>query len=114
MGLVLIAPIVIGAAVVAGHLNPLLLKTEKGLVQFFQTQVNGNAELYYLYTLPFSARFYSGENAQAISPAEVQQRVLQGETLRVAVPRDDPLSTQVRGQNLFENRRYQFFLFGSP
>jgi 4-amino-4-deoxy-L-arabinose transferase-like glycosyltransferase len=112
MGLVLIAPIVIGAAVVAGHLNPLLLKTEKGLVQFFQTQANRNAELYYLYTLPFSARFYSGENAQAISPAEVQQRVLQGETLSVAVPRDDPLPTQVHGQNLFENRRYQFFLFG--
>ena len=112
MGLVLIAPIVIGAAVVVGNVNPLLLKTEKGLVQFFQTQTAGSAELYYLYTLPFSARFYSGESARAISPAEVQQRVLKGETLRVAVPRDDPLPTQVQGQNLFENRRYQFFLFG--
>jgi hypothetical protein len=89
-----------------------LLKTEKGLVQFFQTQVNGNAELYYLYTLPFSARFYSGESAQAISPAEVQQRVLQGQTLRVAVPREDPLPTQIQGKSLFENRRYQFFVFG--
>uniref|UniRef100_UPI0040471BED ArnT family glycosyltransferase n=1 Tax=Orrella sp. TaxID=1921583 RepID=UPI0040471BED len=111
MGLVLLAPVVIGAAVVAGHVNPLLLKTEKGLVQFFQTQVNGNAELYYLYTLPFSARFYSGESAQAISPSELQQRVLQGETLQVAVPRGDPLPAQLKGQNLFENRRYEFFLF---
>lgn len=114
MGLVLIAPIVIGVAVVAGNVNPLLLKTEKGLVQFFQTQNAESSDLYYLYTLPFSARFYSGESARVISPAEVQQRVLQGETLRVAVPRDDPLPTQVQGQNLFENRRYQFFLFGSP
>ncbi len=112
MGLALIAPIVIGVAVVAGNINPMLLKTEKGLVQFFQTQTGGNSELYYLYTLPFSARFYSRENARLISPAEVQQRVLQGETLQVAVPRGDPLPTQIQGKNLFENLRYQFFLFG--
>jgi len=113
MGLVLIAPIVIGVAVVAGNVNPLLLKTEKGLVQFFQTQTTENSELYYLHTLPFSARFYSGESARVISPTEVQQRVLQGETLRVAVPRNDPLLAQVQGQHLFENRRYQLYLFGS-
>lgn len=112
MGLVLIAPMVIGVAVVAGNINPLLLKSEKGLVQFSQTQTDKGSELYYLYTLPFSARFYSGESAKAISPAEVQQRVLQGEMLRVAVPRGDPLPTQVHAQNLFENRRYQLFLFG--
>lgn len=112
MALVLIAPMVIGVAVVAGNVNPLLLKTEKGLVKFSQTQTGERSELYYLYTLPFSARFYSGESAKAISPAEVQQRVLQGETLRVAVPRGDPLPTQVQAQSLFENRRYQLFLFG--
>jgi 4-amino-4-deoxy-L-arabinose transferase-like glycosyltransferase len=110
MGLVLLAPIVIGAAVVAGNLNPKLLKTEKGLVNYVQAQTTEPTPLYYLYTLPFSARFYSAETAQAITPSEVQQRVSSGEAVRVAVPKGDPLLDQNNAQLLFENRRYDYVL----
>lgn len=111
MGLVLVAPVVIGVVVTAGNINPSLLKSEKGLVAFFQDQAEDTDQLYYLHTVPFSARFYSAEAALAINPAQVQQRILEGEPLWVAIPTGHPLLEQSNAELLFENKRYQFVLF---
>lgn len=111
MMLSLLAPVVIGSVVVASAINPALVKSEKGLVDFHQTQAQQADTLYYLYTTPFSARFYSGESVQAISPDQVQQSVLDGDSLWVAVPNHDPLLNQDDAKPVFENRRYQLVRF---
>lgn len=108
MGLVLVAPIVIGAVVVASNINPALVKSEKQLVAFHDDQAGDAEPLYYLHQVPFSARFYSGESALAISPAQVKQKVLEGETLWVAIPNEDPLLDEMDAPPLFQNLRYQF------
>lgn len=113
MGLVLIAPIVIAVGVLASHLDPTLLKSEKGLVQYFQTNATGSTPLYYLNDLPFSARFYSAETALVITPAQVQQQIQEGVALQVAVPKGDSLLDQSDIALLFENMRYKYVLFNA-
>jgi len=115
MGLACVAPVLIASVVVAATINPNLVKTEKGLVAYFQEQADEKDEFFYLHQVPFSARFYSGESARAISNDQVRQKVLAGEPLWVAIPKGDALLAQdwiqTEGQLRYENLRYQFYEF---
>jgi 4-amino-4-deoxy-L-arabinose transferase-like glycosyltransferase len=115
MGLTLVAPALIATVVSATAINPNLVKSEKVLVAYFQENADASDQLHYLHEVPFSARFYSAESARAISPGDVKQMVLAGDSLWVAIPKEDPMLdqdwVQSEGQPQYENLRYQFYWF---
>ena len=85
--LALIAPTVVLALVVIASFNPMLIKTEKGLISYVQKVGEPATPLLYLDDLPFSARFYSRNTAQKVSEPALQARLGQGDALWVAVPK---------------------------
>jgi 4-amino-4-deoxy-L-arabinose transferase-like glycosyltransferase len=109
--LVFFAPIVVSILVVVVAINPDLMKTEKTLVNYFNTHAPADTQLYYLNELTFSARFYSEETAKPITEQQIRQKLDQGETLWVGVPKEqanDALFEQ-NGKRMMENLRFVLY-----
>lgn len=102
--------------VIANQLNPALLKTEKGLVTYVRETAAAGTTLYYLDSVPFSARFYSAEAAEPISEARLNEKIRQGERVWVAVPKQksDHSAYTDNGTRLLENKRYVLYKLGPP
>ena len=112
----LLPAVVVSGLVVASMVNPSMMKSEKSLISFVREQAPAGTPLYYLDDVPFSARFYSAESAMPISEAAVEQKVDQGQSVWVAVPRQksDHGVYAALGERLLENKRYVLYKLERP
>lgn len=88
----LLVPLVSVGLAIAVIVNPDLHKSEKGLIEFVEQDKAGRAsgdagpdKIYYLYNLPFSARFYSHGSAEEISFQELTGRQSPSQAMYVAI-----------------------------
>lgn len=95
MPLALIVPAAILIYVVYISIDGSRLKTERVLVQHYENMHQaGDSALLYLDKLPFSARYYSREQAREVTPEQLQTMLRQHQYTRyfIAVPRGDAQS----------------------
>lgn len=114
LGLSLLVPLALTGASIYGYINPNVLKTEKGLVSYYNSHDEENAyPLYYIGKAPFSARFYSqGQVVDATFPNTSSINTSPNIIANViAVPNSDrdqyPLPPSATA--LYSNKRYTLY-----
>lgn len=93
---------------------PTKLDTEKQLVAAARSQMSEGQKLNFVYTRPFSARFYSGGTAELIGFDELEKLVSKkGEFAFVAIPKKKESSIEggVRSRlvEIYQSRRYTLY-----
>ncbi|NLZ12049.1 MAG: glycosyltransferase family 39 protein, partial [Alcaligenaceae bacterium] len=106
--LVYVAPLVAAVLMFWMQADPGRLKTEKWLVEYVQQHRDAGQPLYYLDDLPFSARFYSQEEATRVTRDDVSARVEGGNEFWLAVPKGYPPVPELSGVavKVFESRHF--------
>lgn len=106
-GLVPTVALVLG---VVAWAQPDLRNTERSLVQYAQRLDGDTRGLFYLWEMPFSARFYSNGTARRIGDTELKSAAACGRPFYLAIPRN--AQAQVSGMldlsltPLYTNKRY--------
>jgi len=103
-----IVPATVLVWVLIASVVPNVGKTERSLVQYAE-QTDTNLPLYYLGDVPFSARFYSEEQAQSLSSTELAQHLHASRPFWLAVPKNqlENLQTQIGALAVYyHNKRY--------
>jgi len=103
--------VVILVATILVTLQPTILNTKKWLIRYALEQANPDEPLLFIEEVPFSARFYSRNEARPSTINDVYKLTADGQIVWLAIARHHPLneSEEFKGAEVYESKRHLLY-----